>query len=1176
MKEFISYLQGKEDIQSVVNGLKNGLKEQLIAGVSGSARSMLVSIVQQSVERPVLLITHQLVHAQELYDDLVEFIGEENVHLYPVNELIASEIAVASPELRSQRIDALTQWSKRKNGILVAPIAAVKRILPPPDYWEKYQLPFTVGEEINIENYLTSFVDMGYERVSMVTTPGEFSVRGGIIDIYPITEEHPIRVELFDNEVDSIRYFDADTQRSLTKEQSVIVQPASELLLTEEDLLSAANRLEDGLQDTLSKMKNSEKKELLIETIEYDVDRLKNFERFQEMYKYIGYFYEKPASLLDYLPQDGIILLDEMNRIHETAVNLDKEEAEWYSSLLEAGKMIQKGKFSYDWESVWSRMHQPRLYMSVFLRHIPNTNPQNIVNLSSRPMQEFHGQMHLFKNELKRWEKGGFSVIVFAPSEQRAEKIHSIFQDYEIEAEVAKKLNLPVQKPAIVVGQLSSGIELPMHKLVIITENELFKKRIKRQRKRQKISNAERIKSYQELKVGDYVVHTNHGVGKYLGIETLEINGLHKDFMLIRYSGDDKLYVPIDQIDLVQKYVGSEGKEPKLYKLGGTEWAKVKRKVQSSVEDIADDLIKLYAERETRKGFAFSKDTEMQREFEASFPYQETEDQLRCIAEIKEDMEKDRPMDRLLCGDVGYGKTEVAIRAAFKAVMDGKQVAILVPTTILAQQHYDTIRERFQDYPIEIGLLSRFRTRKQQQETIKGIKKGTVDVVIGTHRLLSKDVEFYDLGLLVVDEEQRFGVKHKEKIKQMKTNVDVLTLTATPIPRTLHMSLLGVRDLSVIETPPENRFPIQTYVMEYNPIVVREAIEREMGRGGQVFFLHNRVESIDKVARDVGMLVPDARIAIAHGRMSETELENVIVSFLEGEFDVLVSTTIIETGVDIPNVNTLIVTNADHMGLSQLYQLRGRVGRSNRVAYAYFTYHKDKVLTEVAEKRLQAIKEFTELGSGFKIAMRDLSIRGAGNLLGAQQHGFIDSVGFDMYSQMLKEAIEKRKAGKEITEIAPFEPELTLNLDAYIPDEYIKDEKQKIEIYKQFRSIDTEEDIEELKEELIDRFGDYPKEVDNLITVSSLKMYAKRERVESIMEKGKRIVMLLTEERSQEIDGSKVFEIANEFGREIQLGTENTKLKVIYTWSNETKHRRYEMVQEFIKKLSEANRVPVS
>ncbi|GFZ82287.1 transcription-repair-coupling factor [Compostibacillus humi] len=1176
MKEFISYLQGKEDIQSVVNGLKNGLKEQLIAGVSGSARSMLVSIVQQSVERPVLLITHQLVHAQELYDDLVEFIGEENVHLYPVNELIASEIAVASPELRSQRIDALTQWSKRKNGILVAPIAAVKRILPPPDYWEKYQLPFTVGEEINIENYLTSFVDMGYERVSMVTTPGEFSVRGGIIDIYPITEEHPIRVELFDNEVDSIRYFDADTQRSLTKEQSVIVKPASELLLTEEDLLSAANRLEDGLQDTLSKMKNSEKKELLIETIEYDVDRLKNFERFQEMYKYIGYFYEKPASLLDYLPQDGIILLDEMNRIHETAVNLDKEEAEWYSSLLEAGKMIQKGKFSYDWESVWSRMHQPRLYMSVFLRHIPNTNPQNIVNLSSRPMQEFHGQMHLFKNELKRWEKGGFSVIVFAPSEQRAEKIHSIFQDYEIEAEVAKKLNLPVQMPAIVVGQLSSGIELPMHKLVIITENELFKKRIKRQRKRQKISNAERIKSYQELKVGDYVVHTNHGVGKYLGIETLEINGLHKDFMLIRYSGDDKLYVPIDQIDLVQKYVGSEGKEPKLYKLGGTEWAKVKRKVQSSVEDIADDLIKLYAERETRKGFAFSKDTEMQREFEASFPYQETEDQLRCIAEIKEDMEKDRPMDRLLCGDVGYGKTEVAIRAAFKAVMDGKQVAILVPTTILAQQHYDTIRERFQDYPIEIGLLSRFRTRKQQQETIKGIKKGTVDVVIGTHRLLSKDVEFYDLGLLVVDEEQRFGVKHKEKIKQMKTNVDVLTLTATPIPRTLHMSLLGVRDLSVIETPPENRFPIQTYVMEYNPIVVREAIEREMGRGGQVFFLHNRVESIDKVARDVGMLVPDARIAIAHGRMSETELENVIVSFLEGEFDVLVSTTIIETGVDIPNVNTLIVTNADHMGLSQLYQLRGRVGRSNRVAYAYFTYHKDKVLTEVAEKRLQAIKEFTELGSGFKIAMRDLSIRGAGNLLGAQQHGFIDSVGFDMYSQMLKEAIEKRKAGKEITEIAPFEPELTLNLDAYIPDEYIKDEKQKIEIYKQFRSIDTEEDIEELKEELIDRFGDYPKEVDNLITVSSLKMYAKRERVESIMEKGKRIVMLLTEERSQEIDGSKVFEIANEFGREIQLGTENTKLKVIYTWSNETKHRRYEMVQEFIKKLSEANRVPVS
>ncbi|MFD1350226.1 transcription-repair coupling factor [Oceanobacillus caeni] len=1171
MKGIKQYLQSQEDIQSVINGITSGMNEQLVAGLSGSARSMLVSVINQSITKPVLLVTHQLVHAQSLYDDLVVFVGEENVHLYPVNELIASEIAFSSPELRSQRIEALTEWTKNKSGILIAPVAALKRILPPPNYWNKYQLTFTLGKEIDIEKYLTFLIDMGYERASMVTTPGEFSKRGGIIDIYPLTEENPIRIELFDEEIDSIRFFDAETQRSLSKLDEIIIKPVSELLLTDEDIMAASGKLEDALAISLKKMKKSEVKEHLIETMEEDISRLKNIERFQEMYKYIGYFYDEPASLLDYLTKDGLVILDEMSRVQETAVNLDTEEAEWYSSLLESGKMVQNSRFSYDWQTVMDNMSQQRLYMSVFLRHIPNTNPQNIVNLSSRVMQEFHGQMHLFKNELVRWEKGGFSVVILAPDEQRAEKIHTILTDYDIDAAVTKELKLPVEKPTITVGNISGGIELPMHKLVFITENELFKKRVKRARRQQKVSNAERIKSYQELKVGDYVVHANHGVGKYLGIETLKLNNLHKDFMLIRYSGDDKLYVPIDQIDLVQKYVGAEGKEPKLYKLGGTEWTKVKRKVQSSVEDIADDLIKLYAERESRKGYAFSKDTEMQREFEASFPYQETEDQLRCIAEIKQDMEKDRPMDRLLCGDVGYGKTEVAIRAAFKAIMDGKQVAILVPTTILAQQHYETIRERFQGYPINIGLLSRFRTRKQQTETINGMKKGTIDIVIGTHRVLSKDVEFRDLGLLIVDEEQRFGVKHKEKIKQIKSNVDVLTLTATPIPRTLHMSMLGVRDLSVIETPPENRFPIQTYVVEYNPILVREAIEREMARGGQIFFLYNRVENIDKIARDLGMLVPEARVGVAHGRMTETELENVIVSFLEGEYDVLVSTTIIETGVDIPNVNTLIISNADRMGLSQLYQLRGRVGRSNRVAYAYFTYQKDKVLTEVAEKRLQAIKEFTELGSGFKIAMRDLSIRGTGNLLGSQQHGFIDSVGFDLYSQMLKEAIEARKAGKDEENIKPFEPELSLKLDAYIPDEYINDERQKIEIYKHFNTLETGEEISELKEELVDRYGDYPIEVENLFIVSALKMHSKKEKVESISEKNNKITLLVSEDRSQAIDGSKLFELANQFGRNVQLGTENNKLKITVKYTDKTKER-YKIVEDFIKKLNTVDR----
>ncbi|SEQ98717.1 transcription-repair coupling factor [Virgibacillus subterraneus] len=1172
MKGINDYLRSKEDVESIINGISGGMKEQLVAGLSGSARSLLVSIINESLHKPVLLITHQLVQAQQLYDDLAEFMGDEQIHLYPVNELIASEIAVASPELRSQRIDALTEWSQKKSGILIAPVAALKRILPPASYWRDYQLRFTFGEDIDVEKYLSSLVDMGYERTTMVTAPGEFSRRGGIIDIYPVTELNPVRIELFDDEIDSIRFFDVDSQRSLEKKKEITIGPATELLLSEQDMVTGAQRVERALSESLKKLKKPEAKETLIEVMEHDIERLKNLERFQEMYKYIGFLYNNPASLLDYLPADGMVIMDEMSRIQETATHLDSEEAEWYSNLLETNKMVRGSRFSFDWHTVWENMTQQRLYMSVFLRHIPNTQPQNIINLSSRAMQEFHGQMNLFQNELKRWEKGDFSVVVLAPNEKRAEKIHSIFLDYDIDSVVSSKLELPVTKPTIAVGNISSGIEMPMHKLVLITENELFKKKMKRTRKKQKISNAERIKDYQELKVGDYVVHANHGIGKYLGIETLEVSDMHKDYMLIKYSGDDKLFVPIDQIDLVQKFVGSEGKEPRLYKLGGSEWTKVKRKVQSSVEDIADDLIKLYAEREARKGYSFSEDTEMQREFEASFAYQETEDQIRCIEEIKHDMERERPMDRLLCGDVGYGKTEVAIRAAFKAVADGKQVAILVPTTILAQQHFETISERFLDHAVNIGILSRFRTKKQQKETMDGLRKGLVDIVIGTHRLLSKDVQFRELGLLVVDEEQRFGVKHKEKIKELKTNVDVLTLTATPIPRTLHMSMLGVRDLSVIETPPENRFPIQTYVMEYNPIFIREAIEREMSRGGQVFFLYNRVENIDSVARDLGMLVDDARIAVAHGQMNETELENVIFAFLEGEYDVLVSTTIIETGVDIPNVNTLIVNDADRMGLSQLYQLRGRVGRSNRVAYAYFTYQKDKVLTEIAEKRLQAIKEFTELGSGFKIAMRDLSIRGAGNLLGSQQHGFIDSVGFDMYSQMLKDAIDARKYGKELDDIKAFEPELTLNLDAYIPDTYIKDEKQKIEMYKQFQTIDSSDDIEDLRDELIDRFGDYPEEVEHLFVVSSLKRLAKQQRVETISEKNKKIELLVDDDRSQQIDGSKLFELANSFGRDVQLGTEGSKLKVIFKWTRDTHHQRYELVENFITQLSEVNR----
>ncbi|WFA05380.1 transcription-repair coupling factor [Bacillus sp. HSf4] len=1175
MNNIQSYITESDDFKSIVNGLNEGLKEQLLAGLSGSARSLFTAALSKESGRPLFLITHNLYQAQKITDDLTGLIKDQPVLLYPVNELISSEIAVASPELRSQRLDVLNRLASGESPIIVAPAAAVRRMLPPVEVWRNSQVHLETGREIDPEKLIQTLVQIGYERTDMVAAPGEFSIRGGIIDVYSLTEENPIRIELFDTEIDSIRIFNTDDQRSLETREQVKIGPAKELIVRDEDRKRALEQIEKGLADSLKKLKLDKQKEILHQNIEEDKERLAEGNIGQEMVKYLSYFYEKPASLLDYFPNHTLLILDEISRIHEMEDQLQKEEAEWMTSLLEEGNILHDISMSFPFHQLISKQSRPILYYSLFLRHVQHTSPQNIVNVSSKQMQNFHGQMNVLKNEIERFRKSKYTTVFLGDSQERVDKLASVLSDYEIEAAQAdRNTGLAQGQIYVMEGSLQSGFELPLMKLAVITEEELFKKRVKKQARKQKLTNAERIKSYSELQVGDYVVHVNHGIGKYLGIETLEINGIHKDYLNIHYQGSDKLYVPVDQIDQVQKYVGSEGKEPKLYKLGGSEWKRVKKKVETSVQDIADDLIKLYAEREASKGYAFSPDHEMQREFEAAFPYQETEDQLRSIHEIKKDMEKPRPMDRLLCGDVGYGKTEVAIRAAFKAIADGKQVALLVPTTILAQQHYETIQERFQDYPINIGLLSRFRTRKEANETIKGLKNGTIDIVIGTHRLLSKDVVYKDLGLLIIDEEQRFGVTHKEKIKRIKANVDVLTLTATPIPRTLHMSMLGVRDLSVIETPPENRFPVQTYVVEYNGALVREAIERELARGGQVYFLYNRVEDIERKAEEISMLVPDAKVTYAHGKMTENELESVMLNFLEGESDVLVSTTIIETGVDIPNVNTLIVFDADKMGLSQLYQLRGRVGRSNRVAYAYFTYRKDKVLTEVAEKRLQAIKEFTELGSGFKIAMRDLTIRGAGNLLGAQQHGFIDSVGFDLYSQMLKEAIEARKG--DVPQVEKFEPEIDLEIDAYIPQTYVTDGKQKIDMYKRFRSVATIEEKSELQDEMIDRFGEYPKEVEYLFAIAEMKVYAIRERVELIKQDKGAVMLTIDEQASSAIDGQKLFELGSKYGRQIGLGMEGKKLKISIQIKNRKPEEWLETLLEILKGLQDVKKQTIA
>ncbi|TVX85150.1 transcription-repair coupling factor [Paenibacillus agilis] len=1088
-------LSTESDMNSIVSGVRAGMKEQLVSGLSGSARQVMMASLAEQLDRPVLVVTHNMFSAQKVTEDLQECLSPDQVLLYPANELVAAEAAISSPEVIAQRIEAMTRLAKGFRGIVVTPYAGLRRYLPAKEVMAKAEMTIAVDQEQPLEQLLSFLVSVGYERTERVESKGEMSVRGGILDIYPYTSELPYRLEWFDDTVESIRSFDPTDQRSLEKLDRLLITPSKELIGERGQFERAADRAAQLLEEQLAKMSDRQVKDRLRQEIHHEIERLREGMYFNEMYKYVTLMYPEGHTLYDYMPKDTLLIIDEPARVLETAKQLERDEVEWNTHLLQHGKTLPALGLGKSSDEVLTKRPFQTIFVALFLRQVPNTHPQNIVNVMCRSMQNFHGQMNVLKAEMERWRKSNANVIILANGDERVDRVRRVLEDYQI------------PEPTIMKGNLQSGFELPSIHLIVITEAEMFSQKQRKTVRRTdaKVDNAERIRSYSELKVGDYVVHHNHGIGKYVGIGTLEINGIHKDYLHILYAGGDKLSVPVDQLHLIQRYVSSEEKEPKINKLGGTEWTKVKNKVRSSVKDIADDLIKLYASRQSSPGYAFEKDTSEQQQFEDMFPYDETRDQVRAIEEIKKDMEMPRPMDRLLCGDVGYGKTEVAIRAAFKSAIEGKQVAVLVPTTILAQQHYETFRERFADYPFNIQVLSRFRSRKEQNETMKGVKSGVVDVIIGTHRLLSQDVVFKDLGLLIVDEEQRFGVTHKEKLKKLKMNVDVLTLTATPIPRTLHMSMLGVRDLSVIETPPENRFPVQTYVLEHSDALVREAIERELARGGQVYYLYNRVQGITQMADHIKMLVPEAKVTVGHGQMSEQELEKAILDFLDGEHDVLVSTSIIETGVDIPNVNTLIVHDADKMGLSQLYQLRGRVGRSNRIAYAYFTYQRDKVLNELAEKRLQSIKEFTELGSGFKIAMRDLSIRGAGNLLGAEQHGFIASVGFDLYSQMLSDEVAKRKAeldGIVMEEQQDWTTLIDLNIDAYLPGDYIYDSIQKIEIYKKVAGLSSLDEVEGLRDELVDRFGEPPLAVLQLLAVSRLKWYAKQYGFEALSQRG--------------------------------------------------------------------------
>lgn len=1036
-------------------------KNSMLTGVNFGAFNLIIRELLHRLQQPILIVASDENRAQQIYSSLVELFEENMVHFFPVEPLLETQAAVSSLDELSQRLDAMSFLLTKQKGIVISTPQALQYPLPAAIKFKANSLTLKVNQVCNLSKICDFLVRCGYKRDDLVENPGEFALRGDILDIYPINIAYPYRIEFFDDEIDNIRTFNPVSQRTKDSLTEVVIEPADDQL-----------------------------------------DKL--------------YQNEDYTTILDYLTESGIICFDDIRAIRQNIVQIDARNRDYLAH--ETSTNIKNCRL--DFTSIFNQIVQAKIYSSLFQVSVNDLKIDQLLNLHTREPQQFFSQMSLIKNELSVYELQQQTVIIQADNLVRAKQIKSTFADYGIDITIAAENKLIPNKRQIIVDNFNQGFVLPRISLIYLTEHDLFNRQLHIHKKIKSLENAQQIRSYQELNPGDYVVHINHGIGIFEGIKTLESNGKKGDYITITYRNHDQLFVPADQLGVVQKYVASDGKIPKINKLGGNEWAKTKCRVQEKIEDIADELLAIYAHRATEKGFAFLPDDELQRDFEASFPYLETPDQIKAIKEIKLDMQKEKPMDRLLVGDVGFGKTEVALRAAFKAIDSGKQVAFLVPTTILAEQHYATMLERFKDFPVNVAMLCRFQTEKEADEIATNLSNGKIDIVVGTHRILSRDIKFKNLGLLIIDEEQRFGVKHKEKLKKLKNNIDVLTLTATPIPRTLHMSMIGVRDLSVMETPPANRYPIQTYVTEETPNIVREACLRELARNGQIFFLHNKIQDIDQKVAYLSQLIPEARIEYIHGRMSERQLEDIMLRFTQKKFDILVTTTIIETGVDLPNVNTLLVENADTYGLSQLYQLRGRIGRSSRLAYAYFLYKRDKVLTEVSEKRLNAIRDFTALGSGFKIAMRDLSIRGAGNVLGKQQHGFIDSVGYDLYAQMLDQTIKQKRGDKVCHKT---NAEVRINLEAYIPTEYISSQKQKIEFYKKIKHANNVKAIDDIADELIDRFGTYPKSVENLLNIATIKVLADTAQILSITNIDEKIDIVLDQKASEELKGPNIF-----------------------------------------------------
>ncbi len=1093
MNPILTEIIKSDKFNEYLERVKNKKAPISILGLSGVGVEQVVAATEESIKRPVCIITYNELQANRLTDELKNYVNE--VYFFPKREILTYDYVAESKELPYERIEVLKNIQDNKIKILVTSIESILQPIISKDILFKNKITLKVGESYDLEELKRKIAMLGYTKADMADEKGKFTSRGGILDL-TFDDKYGVRIEFWGDEIDSIRKFDIQTQRSIEMLQSVEINPLHEYLL-ETSLEEVCNNILNDINNyTESQKKN----------IKEEIELIKSGEYISKVDKYFKYFYSKKATLMDYITDKYILCLEEPRKIFTRGKNILEDLEKSEEALIERQRIIPNALENYlKIEDLTDELdNKQKIYL--ISDDLGDSFESEKYHFRFRNLNYNRSDINKFIEDIIKAKTEGKKVYIYVNSKEKAKKLQEILNTHEIISEYKENLKYSEISNGIavkiMVGNLNQGYESYEAKILVIVANELISIEKRKRRKASKLFNESEKIIFSELKPGDYVVHRIYGIGQFVGVNTIVTDSVTKDYIKIKYKNDDMLYVPTDQLDNVKKYIGGGESLPKINRLGSKEWENTKAKVKKNLREVARELIELYAKRQKSKGFAFSKDTPWQQEFENSFMYQETDDQLRCIDEIKKDMEMQKPMDRLLCGDVGYGKTEVAMRAAFKAVMDQKQVAYLVPTTILADQQYKTFKERMKDFPVNIEVLNRFRTKKQQQEIIKKLKLGEIDIVIGTHRLLSKDVEFKDLGFLIIDEEHRFGVKDKEKIKEYKNSIDVLTMTATPIPRTLHMSIVGIRDMSIIYEPPQNRKPVQTYVLEYDEEVIREAITKELERGGQVFYLFNNVEGIERKANEILGLVPEAKVAYAHGKMSGNELENIMLDFINGETNVLVCTTILESGIDIPNANTIIVENADRLGLAQLYQIRGRVGRSDVQAYAYITYKRDKMLSEVADKRLKAMKEFTEFGSGFKIAMRDLEIRGAGSLLGEIQSGHLEQVGYDTYCDLLDQVVKEMKGIEVKPEV---DIQIDLDITSYIPDNYIEDSSEKIDIYQKIALCRTENDIQDVIDEITDRFGDMPKELNNLIEIARIKQLCKKVGVMKITEKNNRI-----------------------------------------------------------------------